>query len=58
MARSINRVVSSCSAITVVDVVASVRMLGATEELWKQMDEENSETRHTGTDEARIDFDC
>jgi hypothetical protein len=41
----------------IVDIVSIVRMLTGAEQLGEESDEEQTEMRHAGADDAHIDFD-
>jgi hypothetical protein len=41
-----------------IDIVSIVRMLSGAENLGEQSDEEDTDTGHTGADNADINFDC
>ena len=39
-------------------IVSTVRVLSSAEKPREQSNEEDTETRHTGADNADVDFDC
>ena len=57
MMGSISRSVSTWPTAAVLHVVSRVRTLSGPEELREQIDKEDSQARHTDTDDTGIDFD-